>query len=86
MANTKSSKKRVIINQLRNKINTSKKSKLKTYIKKTKLAVKNKDQKLAIQYYCITQSLLDKYASKNIIHINKSSRYKALLSKLINNL
>ncbi len=86
MANTKSSKKRILINKLRNKLNTSKKSKLKTYIKKTKLAIKDKDQKLAIKYYCITQSLLDKYSTKNIIHINKSSRYKSFLLKLINNL
>ncbi len=86
MANTKSSKKRIIINKLRNKKNVSKKSKLKTYIKKTKLAIKNRDKKLALHYYCSTQSLLDKYSCKNIIHVNKSSRYKSILSKLINSL
>ncbi len=86
MANTKSSRKRILINRLRNKSNVSKKSKLKTFIKKVKLAIKNKNKVLAKKYYFITQSLLDKYSCKNIIHKNKSSRYKSILLKLINNL
>ncbi len=86
MANTKSSKKRILINKLRNRFNTSKKSKLKTYIKKVKLAIKNKDKILAKKYYLIVQSFLDKYSCKNIIHFNKSSRYKSIILKLINNL
>ncbi len=86
MANIKSSKKRILINRLRNKINNSKKSIIKTYIKKIKVAIKNKDKNLAKKYYFFTQSLLDKYSSQKVIHINKSSRYKSTISKLINNL
>ncbi len=84
MANKKSSKKRILINRLRNKMNRSKKSILKTYIKKLKLAVFLKKKKTALQYFCILQSMLDKYSNKNIIHVNKSSRYKSNLFKLIN--
>ncbi len=84
MANNKSSKKRILINKLRNKNNISKKSMLKTYIKKFKLSIKNKNKKLVVIYYILIQSLLDKFSSKKIIHFNKSSRYKSNLSKLMN--
>ncbi len=84
MANTKSAKKRILINKLRNKNNISNKSMLKTYIKKFKLYIKNKNKNIAFKYYIIIQSLLDKFVFKRIIHLNKSSRYKSNLSKLIN--
>ncbi len=84
MANNKSSKKRILINKLRNRNNISKKSMLKTYIKKFKLSIKNKNKKSVIIYYTLIQSLLDKLSSKKVIHFNKSSRYKSSLSKLMN--
>ncbi len=86
MANLKSSKKRILINKLKNKINISKKSMIKTYIKKIKFLIKNKDKISAKKYYILIQSLLDKYSLKKIIHFNKCSRYKSTISKLINNL
>ncbi len=86
MVNIKSSKKRILINKFRNKINKIKKSKLKTYIKKVKFFINKKDKKLALKNFFILQSLLDRYSVKNVIHVNKSSRYKSRLLKSINNI
>ncbi len=86
MVNTKSAKKRIFINKKRNEFNISKKSCIKTYIKKVKFAIKIKDKKLAISFFIILQSLLDRYSLKRVIHKNKSSRYKSRLCKLINNI
>ncbi len=82
----KSSIKRLYINKLRNKINSNKKSMLKTYIKKVKLNIKNKNKELALKNFLILQSILDKLSFKKIIHFNKCSRYKSKIYKLINNL
>lgn len=86
MSNTKSFIKRLKINKFRNKRNCSKKSMLKTYIKKVKFEILNKNKKSAFSKFKILQSILDKLVSKNILHINKSSRYKSRLYKKINNL
>ncbi len=84
MANIKSAIKRIKINKLRNKINNSKRSILKKFFKKTKQALIIQNKELAIKYYRILQSYLDKFSLKNIIHRNKASRYKSKLMKLLN--
>ncbi len=87
MANKKSSKKRILISICRNKINTRKKSIIKTFIKKIRIAVKTQNNKqLALKYFTVLQSFLDRFSlkSKRVIHKNKSSRYKSNLMKLIN--
>lgn len=71
-------------NLYKNKINKSKKSMIKTYIKKIKLFINNNDKKKALNIFRILQSNLDKLSLKKIIHFNKSSRYKSNLFKLIN--
>ncbi len=85
-ANIKSSKKRILINKFRNKINKSKKSIIKTYIKKVKFYINNKNKIKAINFYYILQSILDKFSCKGYINLNKASRYKSNLFKLINKL
>ncbi len=84
MAKIKSAIKRIKINRLRNKINNSKRSILKRFYKKTKQALVIKNKILAIKYYKILQSYLDKFSLQNIIHYNKASRYKSKLMKLLN--
>ncbi len=84
MAKIKSSKKRILINKLRNKINKSKKSIIKTYIKKLKFYIYKKKKIKSIKIFSKLQSILDKFSCKGYIHINKISRYKSNLFKLIN--
>ncbi len=82
----KSSKKRVLINRFWKKINSIKKSIFKTYFKKVSLSIKNKDKKKSLIDFCIFQSISDRLASRNILSLNKVSRYKSNLIKLINNI
>ncbi len=84
MANIKSSKKRVLINNNRKLLNRKKKSILKRHIKKIKNLVKEKNKILALKEFCVFQSFIDKCSSKKIIHRNKSARFKSNLYKSIN--
>jgi small subunit ribosomal protein S20 len=61
-------------------------SRMKTYIKKTVKSIKSSDLELAKVYFCETQSILDSYAAKGIIHRNRSSNYKSSLSSKIHRL
>ncbi len=77
-------KKKKNINKYKNKINKSKKSMIKTYIKKIKFYILKKKKNKALLFYRILQSNLDKLYIKRVIHLNKCSRYKSNLFKLIN--
>ncbi|VFP81395.1 30S ribosomal protein S20 [Buchnera aphidicola] len=83
MANIKSSKKHSIISEKRRKLNISKRSTIKTFIKKVYFFIKMKDKNKAYQAFYIFQSFIDRYCSKGILHINKASRYKSVLIKNI---
>ncbi len=86
MPNIKSSKKRVLINKYRRKINNINKSILKTYFKKVKFFINKNNKKKALINFYKFQSIIDKLYIKKIICLNKSSRYKSILIKLINKL
>ncbi len=83
MPHHKSTKKRVRLSLKQNERNKSYKSKMKTAIKKVK-ATTDKD---AIQDELKkTYSLLDKLASKKIIHKNKAANQKSKLAQYANSL
>jgi small subunit ribosomal protein S20 len=63
--------------------NRARKSELKTWIKKVRTA---SDKETARQAYNKVVSLLDKLATKGIIHKNKASNQKSRLAKFINKL
>ncbi|ABJ90571.1 30S ribosomal protein S20 [Buchnera aphidicola] len=79
MANIKSSKKHISISEKRRKYNCSKRSMIKTFMKKVLFFIKEKNRIKAIKFFYIFQSLVDRYSLKKIIHINKASRYKSVL-------
>lgn len=84
MANIKSAKKRIEIakaNTLRNKTN---KSRMKTAIKKFEMTLANGDTENARRAYTEAISIIDKTASKGIIHKNKAARHKAALAFKLN--
>lgn len=66
--------------------NKTKVSELKTYLKKIKQLIVNKETELATAQYKIVMSKIDKCATKNLIHKNKASRYKKRLNKKLKNI
>lgn len=86
MANIKSSKKDAIASEQRRKNNTSRRSKVRTFIKKVRLAIFSGDKKKAENAFKDMQPVIDKYATKGLIHKNKASRHKSILSLQIKKL
>ena len=83
MPNIKSAIKRVKTDKIKRDRNRSRKSELKTQIKKNIRAIKDNDLAKAQQLLKKTFSLLDKSAQKNLIHKNTANRIKAKLSRKI---
>ncbi|BAC24442.1 rpsT [Wigglesworthia glossinidia endosymbiont of Glossina brevipalpis] len=83
MANIKSSKKRSIQSEKKRKYNSSKKSMIRSFIKKVKNSILKKEKDTINNSFIEMQSILDRYAKKNLIHKNKASRLKSRLSKKI---
>lgn len=85
MANIKSQKKRILTSAVENKINTSKRSKVKNAIKKFEAAILAADLKLAEELLPVTSGIIDEAKSDGIYHINTAARKKARLAKLLDN-
>lgn len=81
MANHKSALKRVRQNAKRNEINRANRSKLRTQIKKLRAAIAGHDKAGSGDLLSPTVSLIDKAASKGVIHRNTAARYKSRLTK-----
>ncbi|MCV2502148.1 MAG: 30S ribosomal protein S20 [Candidatus Lightella neohaematopini] len=86
MVNIKSKKKNIIKSKKNHITNISKKSMIRTFIKKTNKAILNNDKITASTLYLNLQSILDRQARKGVIHKNKAARYKSNILKKINNL
>ena len=84
MANHKSALKRVRQNEKRKEINRSKRSKLRTSIKKGRAAVTAHDKAASSEVRLSTVSLIDKAVNKGIIHKNTAARHKSRLTKHVN--
>ena len=76
MANTKQSTKRARQAEKHRHHNVSCRSMIRTYVKKTMEAIENSDASLAKAKFLKLQPILDRYATKGLIHPNKSARYK----------
>ena len=81
MANIKSAKKRILVNDKKNLRNRSIKSALKTTVKKFNAAVAEGNKELAASMLPSVISAVDKAAAKGIMHKNAANRKKAELSK-----
>ena len=81
MANIKSAKKRILVNDKKNLRNRSTKSALKTTVKKFNAAVAEGNKELAASMLPGVISAVDKAAAKGIMHKNAANRKKAELSK-----
>ncbi len=80
MANTKQAKKRVRQSEKHRQLNASMRSMLRTYIKKVIAAINSGDQKAALSSMQEATPVIDRMASKGIIHRNKAARHKSRLT------
>jgi len=86
MPNHKSAEKRVRQTAKRNAINSSNKSRLRTQIKKLRVALASGDKKQSQELLTPTISVIDKAVNKGILHKNTAARYKSRLTSHVNTL
>lgn len=86
MANTASARKRARQAQRRRAHNASRRSLLRTYVKKVVQAIESKDKKTAETALQTATPIIDRMANKGIIHRNKAARHKHRLSLAIQKL
>lgn len=84
MANIKSQKKRIITNEKRRMRNRAVKSELKTAVRHVKDAVAEGNGKDAYAFACEACRLMDKAASKGVIHKNQAANRKSGIMALAN--
>ncbi|URJ30667.1 30S ribosomal protein S20 [Candidatus Blochmannia vicinus (nom. nud.)] len=77
MANTKSAKKNLIKSKSRRMYNISRRSMLRTFIKKVRMAIVAKDKNAAMAAFISMQKIIDRQACKGLIHKNKAARHKS---------
>lgn len=80
MANTKQAKKRVRQAEKHRRQNASMRSMLRTYIKKVATAISSGDGEVALASLREATPIIDRMASKGIIHKNKAARHKSRLA------
>ncbi|QCI24250.1 30S ribosomal protein S20 [Buchnera aphidicola (Muscaphis stroyani)] len=80
MANIKSSKKDSIASEKRRKNNASRRSMIRTFVKKVRISISSGDKKIAEEEFKKMQPIVDKHVAKGLLHKNKAARYKSNLS------
>lgn len=84
MANIKSAKKRAIQSEKRRQHNTSRRSMIRTFIKKVYAAIASGNKEAAQNAFSIMQPVIDRQANNGLIHKNKAARHKSNLIAQIN--
>ena len=84
MANIKSAAKRAQIANVRNLRNRSAMSRLKTAIKAVETAVQAGDKEAATVACVNAVSIIDKAASKGLLHKNNAANKKSRIMKMVN--
>ncbi|MEC9363278.1 30S ribosomal protein S20 [Sinimarinibacterium flocculans] len=80
MANIASAKKRARQAEKRRTRNVAQRSMVRTTIKKVVKAIEAKDKTAAVAAYNEMVPVIDRYATKGMIHKNKAARHKSRLS------
>ena len=86
MANIKSAKKRILVIDKKTALNRTRKSEIKTYIKKFDTAIENGEVEQAKELLKVIESKLDRAAAKNTVHRNAASRKVSRLNIRLNNI
>ncbi|MDV2469043.1 30S ribosomal protein S20 [Acinetobacter chinensis] len=80
MANSAQAKKRARQNVKARKHNASLRSMVRTYIKRTVVAIAAGEHAAAAEAYKVAVPVIDRMADKGIIHKNKAARHKSRLN------
>ena len=83
MANIKSAKKRVITSEKARKHNASRRSMMRTFFKKVVAEIEAGNKEGAQEAFAKVVPVLDRYATKGLIHKNKAARQKSRLAAKI---
>ena len=86
MANIKSAKKRILVNQTKADRNKAIRSAVKTSMKKVDAAVAANDKEAAKAALTVAISTIESAASKGVYHKNNSARKVSRLTRLVNTL
>jgi len=86
LANIKSAKKRILVNETKAARNKAIRSKVKTYVKKVEAAVAANDKEAASAALVAAISEIDKACTKGVYHKNTASRKVSRLSKAVNSI
>ncbi len=85
MANIKSAIKRIDVSKRQTEANKSRKTEIKTIIKKFNIAVDNNDFDTARELLKVIDKKLKRAEAKNIVHKNKVARKMSGLTRRLNN-
>jgi small subunit ribosomal protein S20 len=83
VANSAQARKRAHQAEKRRQHNASRRSMMRTFIKKVLHAIEAGDKALASEAYVKAVSLLDRAANKGLIHKNKAARHKSRINARI---
>ncbi|GAB3544664.1 small subunit ribosomal protein S20 [Actinopolyspora lacussalsi] len=86
MANIKSSKKRVLINERNRLRNKSVKTSMKTAMRRFREAAATGDKEKAAEMERAATRLVDKAAKKGVIHRNQAANKKSSMARQLNQL
>ena len=84
MANIKSAKKRILVNQTKADRNKAIRSSVKTAVKKVYAAIEANDKEAAASALLAATAAIDKATSKGVYHKNYASRKVSRLAKAVN--
>ena len=79
MANSKQAKKRAVQSEKRRQHNASRRSMMRTLFKKVLAAIEAGDKDTATKEFAAAQPILDRFATKGLVHKNKAARSKSRL-------
>ncbi len=81
MANTPQAKKRIRRNDRRAEVNTSRMSRIRTYVKKAEAALEAGDKKAATEAMAVVQPEMARGVAKGLLHKNTAARKYSRLNK-----
>jgi small subunit ribosomal protein S20 len=79
LANSASARKRARQAETNRKANASRRSMMRTYMKKVAAAIEAGDKDKATEAFKTAESILDRSAKNGLIHKNKAARHKSRL-------
>ncbi len=83
MANSAQARKRATQAETRRQRNASRRSMMRTYVKKVLNAITTGDKNTAQETFKTAAAILDRMAGKGLIHKNKAARHKSRLNAQI---